>query len=66
MDEDKLFQLVEDAMSYVDEARAELRSAYDLIDQYSALVRRVTIYINILAILFSAAAAVVITIAATR
>ncbi len=66
MNEDNLIETVEAAMSYVDEARAELRSAYDLIDQYSTLVRRVTIYINILAILFSAAAAVVITIAATR
>ena len=65
MNEDKLVATVEDAMSFVDEARAELRSAYDLIDQYSALVRKVAIYMAVLAILFSASA-VAITIAATR
>ena len=65
MDEDKLFQLVEDAMSFVDEARAQLKDAYDLIDQYSALVRKVTIYMAVLSILFGAAAAI-IAIAAMR
>ena len=65
MNEDKLVATVEDAMSYVDEARAELRSAYDLIDQYSALVRKVTIYMAVLSILFGAAAAI-IAIAAMR